>query len=237
VRYLGGKSRLGKKIADVIHRATPRREHYLEPFLGGGGSFVHIAPHFQNVSAGDIHEDLILMWQAVAAGWQPPTTVTEEEYRALRHAPPSALRGFVGFGCSFGGKWWGGYARDRARRNYAAIAGKSLLLARCHVERATIEQRGFDGWQVDYRHVVYADPPYRNCTGYRHKFDHNTFWEQARQWSVAGAHVFVSEYSAPADWRDVWSTAHWIKSSGGTRGTATERLFVHESILPELTLD
>ena len=24
-----------------------------------------------------------------------------------------ALTGFVGFGCSFGGKWWGGYAKDK----------------------------------------------------------------------------------------------------------------------------
>ena len=37
------------------------------------------------------------------------------------------LTGFVGFGCSFGGKWFGGYARNAGGTNYAAQSKRSLL--------------------------------------------------------------------------------------------------------------
>ena len=33
---------------------------------------------------------------------------------------------FVGFGCSFAGKWFGGYARSNDKRNYAKMAKNSL---------------------------------------------------------------------------------------------------------------
>lgn len=37
------------------------------------------------------------------------------------------LTGFVGFGCSFGGKWFGGYAKNKTNTNYALQSKKSLL--------------------------------------------------------------------------------------------------------------
>ena len=104
VRYLGGKTRLAKHIANAILTDTPNRKTYLEPMIGGGSVFAAMAPHFDFAVGADIHPDLILMYQALAQGWLPPTYVTEEEYQTLKHDPePSALRGFVGFGCSFGG--------------------------------------------------------------------------------------------------------------------------------------
>lgn len=64
------------------------------------------------VHASDAHEDLILMWQALMRGeTEPFADVTEAEYSALKTAPPSARRGFVGFGASFGGGWFNGYGR------------------------------------------------------------------------------------------------------------------------------
>ena len=39
-----------------------------------------------------------------------PFQLMEEEYKNLKTSEPSALRGFVGYFLSFGGKWFGGYA-------------------------------------------------------------------------------------------------------------------------------
>lgn len=126
--YMGGKSRIAKELAATILSVTPRRDIYIEPFLGGGNSFLQLAPHFKIRFAGDVHEDLMLLWKAVQDGWQPPNTLSETDYKALQYAKPSALRGFAGFGCSFGGKWFGGYARSKKVKDnyYADHTARSL---------------------------------------------------------------------------------------------------------------
>jgi hypothetical protein len=53
------------------------------------------------------------MWQALMRGeTEPFADVTEAEYATLKTAAPSARRGFVGFGASFGGGWFNGYGRQ-----------------------------------------------------------------------------------------------------------------------------
>lgn len=90
MRYLGGKARIGKRIAEQILRVVPpeHRCEYLEPFLGGANAFEHIAPHFEKTYVGDVHEDLILVWQAAARGWEPPHV---DEARAVTIARCSFL--------------------------------------------------------------------------------------------------------------------------------------------------
>ena len=95
MRYLGGKSKIAKKITAAILAHTDRRGLLIEPFCGGGAMTAALAPHFDRVDASDIVEDLILMWQALQDGWQPPRVVTEAEHATIKHAPPSALRAFI----------------------------------------------------------------------------------------------------------------------------------------------
>lgn len=243
MRYLGGKSRLGKKIAQVILKATARRKEYVEPFLGGAGAFVHLAPHFDTVRASDVHEDLILMWQAIQQGWAPPTHVSEEEYKALRHAEPSALRGFAGFCCSFGGKWFNGYARcgsdakpGKDPRSYAANGSRALAKAAPSFASAIVERTSFDTMSPSLYAVVYCDPPYRGTTEYSNAFDSDRFFAVVEQWSRNGSDVFVSEYQAPSGWVSIWEQEHNNSVAIGKAKKTTERLFVHESRVPFLTL-
>jgi DNA adenine methylase len=70
------------------------------------------------------------MWRKCLEGWIPPTSVTEEEYQQIKQNPDlydSALVGFVGFACSFSGKWWGGYCRNSRGRNYTKAGSNSIL--------------------------------------------------------------------------------------------------------------
>ena len=64
--------------------------------------------------ASDVNRPLITMYKALQDGWIPPSTVTEEmyaEYKGIQDAE-DPLTAFIGIGCSFSGKWFGGYARS-----------------------------------------------------------------------------------------------------------------------------
>lgn len=212
MRYMGGKSRISKALSEVILAHTDKRKVYVEPFVGGGAMAEKMAPHFETVILNDLHEDLMLMWDAVLnKGWIPPTEVSYEQYQELRNAEPSALRGFAGFGGSFGGKWFGGYARggnnsDGTPRNYQAESKRNLLKQATKIGKAICVQGSYTSLPpVNTAPVIYCDPPYADTTGYSlDGFPHKEFWVKAQQWAEAGADVFVSEYQAPEGWEAIW---------------------------------
>ena len=76
--------------------------------------------------ANDKHYYLIEMWKALQDNWEMPSNITEEEYQYIKNNKDEKpyLTGFVGFGCSFAGKWFGGYCKDNTNRNYCLNAKK-----------------------------------------------------------------------------------------------------------------
>lgn len=106
MQYLGGKFRIRSQVIDYLETVREGRP-YIEPFVGAGWIVSGMRGSSSRV-ASDLSEDLILLWQALQDGWDPPKAVTEEEYNRLKTDPPSALRAFVGYGLSFSGKWFGG---------------------------------------------------------------------------------------------------------------------------------
>lgn len=206
MRYVGGKYRQRKLFVPAILEHTPNRDRYLEPFVGGGSMLERMAPHFQHVRASDNHRDLVLMYQALQDGWTPPDRVTREEYNRLREGDPSALRGFVGFGLSFGGKWFGGYATGKGVDEYtfAGQTERNLRRVMEHLPQDTVfSHRDYKDWRPQPGTVVYCDPPYETRgVDYRTSvgFDHGCFWSTMDQWAQSGVHVYVSEFHAPTHW-------------------------------------
>ncbi|QCQ57486.1 DNA methylase [Microbacterium phage Sucha] len=205
MRYVGGKTRQARDFAPALLADTVRRGRYFEPFVGGGSMLGALGPHFSQVRAGDTHPDLVAMWQEVLGGWDPPSEVGPELYAQMRHAPVSALRGFVGFGCSFGGKWFGGYHKPDKRwpRNIAAVTRDNLLKITAGLPGDTLVTLGdYSQFEPGRSDVVYADPPYRggqHFTG-TEPFDHDRFWATMDRWWRRGADVYVSEFQAPPGW-------------------------------------
>lgn len=198
MQYLGGKSRIAAQIANIIELIRQKDQLYIEPFIGSCSVF-HLV---DNPKEGyDNSEDLILLWQAIQNGWIPPVNLTEEEYGNLKSSKPSALRAFAGFGCSFGGKFFGGYARQpETGYNFAQGTCNSLMRKRQGILNATIELK-------DYRElnptdaIIYCDPPYANTTqqyGNKDVFNSKEFWSIVREWSSENT-VIVSEFDAPED--------------------------------------
>lgn len=231
MRYMGGKSRIAKRIAPFLIADGIRCHTYLEPFIGGGSVFAEVSPYFEAAIASDANRDLILLWQALAAGWEPPSTLTEEEWTELREDPePSALRAFAGFGCSFGGKWFRGYARPHASQMNPANGSRLGLLRKISLAHAGAEFHhvSYDSWSPGEGTLVYCDPPYANTTTYGavDGFDSDRFWKVTEGWALAGATVFVSEYAAPEPWREVWSAeVKMTVDVKDNRRTAVEKLF------------
>jgi DNA adenine methylase len=229
MQYLGGKSRIAKELVRVMLSSTSERGTYVEPFVGAGSVAAGMVPHFRTACLNDASPDLITLWQALQQGWQPPETVSEDEYRAQRNAPVSALRGFVGYGCSFGGKWFGGYANSiKNHGKYAHFAHNSLLKKLESIRGAEFTNLDYRDLFIPHRSVVYCDPPYRDATKYTRleDFDSDQFWKFAEDWSKC-ATVFVSEYSAPEGWRSVWSaTPKMTLKRGDNVSTATEHLWI-----------
>ncbi len=175
MQYFGGKSRTAKVITTFLSSQLAPNQSYLEPFVGGAWILSALKP--ANAVASDLCLPLISLYKALQDGWQPPNVVTEDDYRSARQGLCEPhLQAFIGFGCSFSGKWFGGYARNQRGDNYAQAARNSLLKKMRELERV-------DFRHCDYRQhepiatLIYCDPPYQGTTGYDavEAFDWNEF--------------------------------------------------------------
>lgn len=233
IRYLGGKSRTWKQICAFLESVRKPNQTYLEPFVGGAWVLQGMSG---NRIASDYNQSLITLYKSLQQGWNPPTEVSLELYKDVqaKKDPLNPLTAFVGFGCSYSGKWFGGLARDGSGRNYALNAYNSLMK----------KARTFNGVEflhksyLDYNpngYLVYCDPPYQNTTGYGAvgDFDTDLFWNTMREWSKSNT-VVISEYQAPSDFECVLeiSTKTDMRMKNGTKDQRVERLFMFRGTEP-----
>lgn len=235
MRYMGGKHRQSKAITEALAPLSAG-QYYYEPFCGALGSASAVVPHFEMSFLSDASKPLITMWQAMLDGWEPPSFVSEDLYKKYadkRHAPDAEdpLTAWMGYAMSFGGKWFGGYARQAANdvegtkrsqanqkraalSKIAAVRGKCKLACMDYIEAIENIRPGS---------VVYLDPPYADRTRAHHTskgFNHADFWDRAKKLSEHST-VFVSEFIAPKGWAVVHSwgdtvVRHKISESDGT---------------------
>lgn len=205
MQYMGGKSRISKQISEVLNSAIDKNTPFVSLFCGSCAIESKVQADVKILN--DKHPYLIAMWQALQNGWMPPDVVTKEEYYRIKANMDEnpALTGFVGFGCSFGGKWWGGLASNKKGDNYCARAERSLLKDLPGVQSATFTCLDYRDVEIPDDAIVYCDPPYANTTGYTvGQFDTNEFWRYMRQLSKR-CDVYISEESAPDDFECIWS--------------------------------
>lgn len=218
MRYMGSKRLHSKELIKTIETSigTPfigssySFMNYIEPFVGGCNMIDKIPDVFNKKIGNDINFHVIEMFKSLQNGWTPPDSITEEQYKQLKelskthsYEVDNALIGFVGCACSYGGKWFGGFARGKNNkgtdRNYCFENKKSVL-------GQNIQNVVFTSAMVieGRCNLIYCDPPYANSTNYKDKFDHNKFWKWCDRQVFNGNKVFVSEYNAPEGWRCIW---------------------------------
>lgn len=245
MRYMGSKARHAKHISPILMDGHDQSKWYVEPFMGGGNMLSNVPA--KHKWGNDTAEYAVALLSAVASGWEPPETLTEDEYYSIKSDPDqyeAALVGFAAYCCSYGGKLWGGYARNKPEE------GKNSTCPG-QKKRNLIKQRNFAGEQVRNLQnqflglvgvkftsisfldldipdgsTVYCDPPYVSTTGYGSGFDHQVFWDWATDISRR-CRVFVSEYMAPKEWESIWEKRvnNSLTSDTGCK-KATESLFI-----------
>jgi len=237
MQYQGGKVKIAKQIAEIINRNTDTNTTFVSLFCG-------VASVEAKVNAGckilnDAHPYLIAMWKDAQAGREFPSVVSEADYHYIKahQDDDMGLAGFVGFACSFAGKWWGGYARDSRGMNYAEVFLRSLNNAILALKPATFYNLDYMQVEIPRGAIIYCDPPYANTTGYQgtESFDEKTFWEYMRELSKDHL-VFISEQRAPDGFVSIWETTkkRTMDVNKSTHFEAEEHLFIHESNLPRI---
>jgi len=236
MRYMGGKSRIGKQLGAILNEYLDGTLDFIEPFVGG----FNIVPHIKTtgrIECGDANAALINFYRAVQEGWLPPENVSEEEYQLAKSLPNTDPRkAFIAVAGSFAGKWFGGYARSKGRdivsEGYRNIAKKAE-----HIKRVNF-------WNCDYYEVwsygmpqcvIYCDPPYEGSTGYDgvSGFNNAQFWDWCSH--MARRHyVFVSEYACPISHRVVFAKEQTttVSRDKSKYAKATEKMFLCEGFAP-----
>jgi site-specific DNA-adenine methylase len=231
MRYLGGKSRYAKAIADVINPIRGSRTLW-DPFCGGLAS---AAAFGGELVCSDVNAGLIALYRQLQADVNAldgvGECVTREIHAAAKRAPvDDPLAAFIKFTCSFGGDPAGGFALEGVNfpsgtaRNYATTGVNSLKRKFRTLDRAWFEVVDFLAADVTPELVpgfaacaIYLDPPYPGTTGYGFEFDHELFRARARAWAAV-TDVWVSGYEWPADAGELV----WEAPAGGKRGLPTK---------------
>lgn len=240
MRYQGGKSKIAKQIAEKITTLEfARGRNLISLFCGSCAVECKLANSFSSMVLNDNHFYLIELYKGLQNGYILPDDITEEQYRYVKEhqTEDPVLTGFVGFGCSFGGKWFGGYGRSK-NRSHAAESKRALTRDMAILQNATFTCKDYRDVELPQDCVIYADPPYNNTTGYgREKFDSEKFWEYAR--GVSKNHLmFISEQTAPADFVTVWERpfTRTLDVNKQNQFKVTEKLFIHKSQAERLNL-
>jgi DNA adenine methylase len=210
MQYLGGKSRLARKIVSVLRERAPETVGVVEPFCGGGAVTEHLCA-WRPTLASDLFPGLVDLLIAVKQGFRLPVDgVTPYEYQQLKRLALSGSTSpkviSAGFALSYSGKWFGGHAKvtHNDKADYAVYfnnwADRWSKLDQLWLQ--TADYRSYD-FAAQQGTTFYLDPPYRGTEGYTTgTFNHHEFDAKCLQWRQAGARVFVSEFSSP--FTEVW---------------------------------
>lgn len=236
---MGSKNRHSKELLPIILKSRAEGQWYVEPFVGGANMIDKVDG---NRIGSDSHRFLIALLIHVQNNSDMPDFIPEDKYANIRlqinsnvFIDPDWLIGFIGFCCSFGGKWMGGYARGQAgnnnSRNYCGESKRNLLKQAPNLCGIKFYNENYLNLTIPEGSIIYNDPPYFGTTSYKDNFNHDIFWDWVRHKSLSGHTVFTSEYTAPGDFISIWSkeTIANFSLQNNIDKSRIEKLFIHES--------
>lgn len=233
MKYMGSKARFAKDILPIILANRGPDQWYVEPFVGGG-NIIDKVPGKR--LGNDINCYVIDLLEELSTGWIPPY-LTRAEYNDIRDYPHVALPkivGWAGIGCSYSGKWFGGYAgkvktKVGTIRDYIQEAINNAIAQSPGLAGTEFKCGPYYDFTIPPNSIIYCDPPYDDTTSYNIPFDTESFWSWCDQQIMNGHQVFVSEYKAPVGWRMVWqkAAASSLSANGkhGGNKMSIEKLF------------
>lgn len=230
MQYVGSKNKIAKHLLPVMLAERKSGQWWVEPFVGGANMIDKVdGPRIGN----DSHEYLVALLKSIRDGYAPPTDVCGAFYYTVKNHPdifPAELVGFIGFLCSYGGKWWGGYAFNNTGTNYAKRGNEVLTKQAKKLNGVIFRCGSYLNLDIPKNSLIYCDPPYEGTTRYRDRFDHKAFWDWCRNKVKEGHTVFISEYSAPNDFECIKEVnIVSMLNKKPWNNLKTERLYKHVS--------
>jgi len=246
--YAGGKQAVGKDIARILHEIMKELDIHVfwDSFCGMCSVIKGLSGYHYERYASDLHEPVVRMWQQLQKGWKPPLKVSEREYENMKKSPQKYdkhILGFVGHGYSYAGLYFAGYKCKYSEYDKGcggrAVRGVQKVLPHVKDVKFTTGdyKKVYDSNFIPKRSkiMIYCDPPYMKTAGMNvggtKNFDNAKFWDWARKLSAKkNTCVVISEFSAPKDFKCIWSKKRDIKMANNTSDKNTivcEKLFIH----------
>ena len=234
MKYMGSKARFAKEILSIVLKDRSENQWYIEPFAGGMNMICNVTG---NRIANDIHPFLIALFEAVVYEKWQPIKLSKSFYDSIKNCKDTfkpRLVGWAGFGCSYSGKYFGGYAGETKTkigtvRDYQQESINSLLKQAEKLKGVKFSCLPYFEIAIPENSIIYCDPPYENTTKYSNDFNHAEFWQWCRNMTLKGHTVYVSEYNAPDDFLCVWEkeAKSSLSANGKIGGSkiSTEKLF------------
>lgn len=230
MQYLGGKEKISKQITSFLESQREPEQLFVDLTVGGCSIISKMSYPKKGY---DKHPALISLYKSLSnTSLELPDIISYEQYKEARSLDDgNPLKAFIGFGCSYSGRYFEGYAKNSRGNNFARSAKNSLL--KKFKTLKNVEFVCADLFDLDFDNcLIYIDPPYTNSKEYTVKFDYNKFWDKVRQLSKKNK-VFVSEYKAPNDFECVLEIKKrlGLRTKSGGQEIRIEKLFTIKDIL------
>lgn len=232
MKYMGSKAKYAKYILPIILKDRKEGQWYVEPFVGGANMMDKVDG---NRMAFDNNRWLIATWKGLIEKEKQPIInkasydLARLQFRGLKESHFSLFEvGYIGWMGSFNGRFFdGGYSGQTETRDYVAEQIKNTIHQIEKLENVVFECTHYSDIIIPTNSIIYCDPPYKGTKQYctSKDFCYHTFFEWCREQKSKGHSIFISEYSAPDDFKCVWEMQ--VTNSMNTTKTykPTERLF------------
>lgn len=236
MKYMGSKNRIAKHILPIMLKDRKEGQYWVEPFVGGANMIDKVDG---NRIGADFNEYLIKALELIRDNPESiPEVITESEYKTAQNEKPlTGIVGFIGFAMSFGGKWFGGYRRDKAgtkgcienMKTQTRRSRNNAIKQSEFLQGVKLVSCSYDKLVIPNNSIIYCDPPYEGTTGYKDKFKHADFWQWCRDKAKEGHTIFISEYNAPSDFECIWQQELKVGvAKSGKHKKAIEKLFTYK---------
>lgn len=232
MKYMGSKNRIAKHLLPIMLAECEKHNitKWVEPFVGGANMIDKVPDHFDRIGY-DLNDHVIYALIDIRDNVNSlPDAVSEEEYKCYKGRKAESITSWIRFACGYAGIFESKLAIDgRVGRKMAAEQARINALKQTpKIQNVKFICESYEN--LDFKNcLIYCDPPYQGTTGYKTgSFDHDKFFDWCRKQAKKNI-VFVSEYSAPDDFIEVWQGE--IKTNfASTRKKAThnavEKLFI-----------
>lgn len=232
MKYMGSKNRIANDILPIILNNRKENQYFIDLFVGGA----NLIDKVNGLRIGcDINNYLIALWKGLQKGRKLIYPIDKSLYNSARNEYninnlvlfDEFEIGAIGYSASFNGRFFeGGYSGKVKGRNYILEQINNIqnqIPNLLNVEFYCCEYNKLD---IPNNSIIYCDPPYKDTKQYSFSknFNHDTFWQWVRDNSKYHD-IYVSEYSAPEDFKCVWQKSIKLGLKPDIKEDRTEKLF------------